>query len=287
MNGSGVELSRTVSKGRETRNTVFNVRTYAILSLALLIGSSYVGNAARAWLKGFGFSRAFQVLAFDGAVTAILISLVTVANSHMHGTRAIESLRHLGWRRPTSLGLVTGVAALVAISIIALIFPLLSRGGLAIERRDAPYLLFMVLMLVVEEVVFRGFTFNNLRAHLGTGPALFESSAFYWLAHLRRLDWTWSGDALGIAFLAYTFQLLVFGIALGYLFECGGRSLWPCLLVHFGSSIWTHLIQIAPPAPEEMNWWSTNGWLVFHPLSPLVALATMCWLVSASRKREN
>lgn len=129
-----------------------------------------------------------------------------------------------GWLVQTLWGMSLGVL------LMAFIFAAEWLGGWLLPQGVAPdrlpstvgYLLLFVIVAVGEELVFRGYTLQNLEEEWGRGGALLVSSFLFAVFHGLNPNFSWLGF-LGI-FLA--------GVLLGYGYLVSG-ALWLPMGLHF------------------------------------------------------
>jgi membrane protease YdiL (CAAX protease family) len=112
---------------------------------------------------------------------------------------------------------------------------------------------------VAEEVLFRGYLFGHAREHRPFWPAvLFAMGPFVAVHLLLFLTLPWPLALAAVALAAATTP------PLAYLYELGGRSIWPPALVHF---VMQGAIKVVVVSGEEL------------PLIWMVGCATLPYLV--------
>jgi membrane protease YdiL (CAAX protease family) len=133
----------------------------------------------------------------------------------------------------------------------------------------------MVLVVAIEELVFRGFFPGALSKKIGVWPAIVLSSLLWGVSHLGSM--AYEGLTFGFMIIGIA-SFLVWGITLSLCFLIAEESLWFPYGLHLGVNLgfsmagWFFLIQ--PTAPP---------WLIGHPAwSPESGLiGPVVWLIVA------
>ncbi len=198
-----------------------------------------VENHAASWLR---FLAGFVVLggvllgtaAIDAtgrwglAVLAAVLVTGVVVERVQHGPKVGDAERRLGLRRPG--GRVLALAAAVS-ALVLLVFPLTAAlsGAAVVLRPDWAWLLIGILAFhgLAEELVWRGYVFGRLRDGRSFRAAAAWTMPLIAAGHLPIV--VTLGPALGLGAMLVA---AVTSIPLGYLYETGGRSIWPPALVH-------------------------------------------------------
>lgn len=202
----------------------------------------------------FGPWRLTSMVWLDGVLKVLLWVLPTVV--------ALKLLRRESWRDAWSeLGLLTpawaGTGLMAASTLPMIALPLAA----AFTRFDvASFATFVVLGPVAEEVLYRGFLFQQLwhRARWPVWAAALGSSVVFALAHYRDLD-----EQLVLGFLRDDLyaSLAVIGppmlaaVAGGCLFAWitwRWRSLWPAIALHGAVNFWWDISVRVPEVPAAV-----------------------------------
>lgn len=233
------------------------------LALALLsVGFATVAGSAGAALfdaqsgamepgaRAPGDIEALSAARIGAYFLAFQSSMVLAAMFSAWGLRAagMETVLPLVWLPRAALSLLTAIAGLLAIALVAgLVIYVLNREALAADLRPFAELArsrnWWVLLLaagigapLAEELLFRGILFSGLRrSPLGFSGAALVSTLFWTSLHA-----TYSPYGLGL--------LVVIGIYLCWLRErCG--SLWPPIAAH---AVYNSAIVLALSAMPEL-----------------------------------
>jgi membrane protease YdiL (CAAX protease family) len=196
-------------------------------------------GSGRSWLRFLtGFVLLCGVLLGVGAVDATgrwglaILAAVLVAGlaveKVLHRSTVGDAVRLLGLGRPG--GRAMALAAAVS-ALVLLVFPLTAAlsGAEVVLRPDWPWLLVGVLAFhgLAEELVWRGYVFRRLRVGRSFGAAVAWTMPLIAIGHIPIVVTLGPGIGLGAMLVA-----AVTSIPLGYLYETGGRSIWPPALVH-------------------------------------------------------
>ncbi len=165
---------------------------YVLFALTLAIFWGWLGRTTRAF-----FDNAGTVLAAAGL-----------------GLVAFYGLNELSWR---FLRLIVGEQVN------------LNDAAISARISSAPHstiLIVVFLAPVVEETLFRGYVFGNLREY-GRWPAYLASCLLFALPHV----WQFAAAGGGPAYLLVALQYLVPGLVMAWTYERAG-SLWGSILLH-------------------------------------------------------
>lgn len=129
-----------------------------------------------------------------------------------------------GWAAQTLLGVVLGILLMGFIFAFQWLAGWLQPTGLelAIIPGLLGYFLLFVAVALSEELVFRGYTLQNLREEWGPAPALVVSALLFALFHGLNPNFSW------LAFLG----IFLAGVLLGYGYLVTG-ALWLPMGLHF------------------------------------------------------
>lgn len=199
---------------------------------------SAVGSA-RSWLQFLaGFALIAGVLLGAGAVdatgrwglailAAVLVTAVVVERVQ-RGPGVGDALRRLGLVRPR--GRAMALAAAVSAPVL-LVLPLTAAlsGAAPALRPDWAWLLIGIIAFhgLAEELVWRGYAFRRLREGRSFAAAVAWTMPLVAAAHVPIV--VTLGPAVGLGAMLVA---AVTSVPLGYLFEVGGRSIWPPALLH-------------------------------------------------------
>jgi membrane protease YdiL (CAAX protease family) len=187
---------------------------------------------------------------------------------------------HSGWLRKLTLGIACGLAIPVFFQVVQLLGGWISLservGALDSLASYLPVLLLkMILIVAVEELVFRGFFLQALGRKTGVRPAIVLSSLLWGLGHLVPMI----SDGLNPGLIAVGLTTFVFcGSTLSLCYLWAGRSLWLPYGLHLGMNLsfsligWPFIIQANAP-----HWWI--GHPAWSPESGL--LGVIVWLIFA------
>jgi membrane protease YdiL (CAAX protease family) len=125
-------------------------------------------------------------------------------------------------------------------SLTAAIDALLSKSGTRLGiGKDGAQALFAAYFLlwapIAEELFYRGYLFQSLRANRGFKAAALISAAFFGIRHATHLLILLPAFPL-VAALVWVADAFVIGLAYAYLYE-KTESLWPSFLVHFAINL--------------------------------------------------
>ncbi|WP_252444909.1 CPBP family intramembrane glutamic endopeptidase [Pseudonocardia humida] len=210
-----------------------------VITEPALVAERPAVGSGRSWLRFLvGFALVGGVLLGAGAVdatgrwglvvlAAVLATGVAVEKA-LHRSTAGDAVRLLGLRRPG--GRAMALAAAVS-GLVLLVFPLTAAlsGAAVVLRPDWAWLLVGILAFhgLAEELVWRGYVFRRLRAGRSFRAGVAWTMPLIAAGHLPIL--VTQGPAVGLGAMLVA---AVTSIPLGYLYETGGRSMWPPALVH-------------------------------------------------------
>jgi membrane protease YdiL (CAAX protease family) len=185
-----------------------------------------------------------------------------------------------GWPRNLGIGLLLGlgIPALFKLLFVLVGWATLTPRGEPLQDLITslpPVLIRMMLVVGLEELVFRGFFPQALSRSTGPWPAILLSSSLWGATHLGSMV---SAGLSGGAILLGMTTFLAWGITLSLCFLIGGKSLWLPYGLHLGVNLgfslagWYFITQ--PHAPE---WWI--GHPAWSPESGLIG--PVVWLILA------
>jgi membrane protease YdiL (CAAX protease family) len=161
----------------------------------------------------------------------------------------------LGFRRTSALWFFIAIAGIVSSYVFSGLLQavaqapgneVLTSGGGRPDSRTYPigqmltaFLTVGVATAVIEEVAFRGVLYQWLRANIGPIMGIVLSALIFSLFHLRLV---YPGGLLG---LSATFQVMLGGILLAFLYEKSG-SIWPSIYLHGVNNVIGILQVLAP-----------------------------------------
>ena len=209
------------------------IATFGLGLFALLVGQM-AALVALSWWFGANLSG-MPDFSGDGVAVTIVIAVSTpvqVALLALFAQRAGgNTAEYLGWTWPRRSEVVFGVAAIIAVIVVANIVSwLLGRGLVTPFQSDiyrtadaAGWLPMLWLAVVVatpigEETLFRGFLFRGwLRTPRDAWPVIILSALLFALIHVQ-YDWYVTG------------QVFAFGLLLGWMRWATGSTLLTILL---------------------------------------------------------
>jgi membrane protease YdiL (CAAX protease family) len=184
------------------------------------------------------------------------------------------------WTSRLAIGLVSGLAIpifFLAVQLLASWISLVNRVDpiKGIVSSLLLFLLRMILVVAIEELVFRGFFFQALNQKTGFWLAIVLSSLLWGLGHLT----TMVNDGLSpVSIIIGMTSFLMWGITLALCYLRAGKSLWLPYGLHLGANISFSLIGlpfiVQPNAPQ---WWIGNP--AWSPESGLIGVVV--WLIFA------
>jgi membrane protease YdiL (CAAX protease family) len=196
------------------------------------------------------------------AIVGVLLSIewLLFGRPLRRGTSALG----LGLPEPHGLAASAVVcAALLLVAPLAASWADSSAGLVPHAARQLPGLFMQAG--VAEEVLFRGYLFNHVRRGRSFWQAAWLAMVPFAVAHL----WLFATMPAAIAAAALLLSCVV-AVPLAYLFELGGRTIWPPALVHFVVQGGAKLIVFDDA--------STLPWpLVWMAASAVVPWAAFCW----------
>lgn len=183
------------------------------------------------------------------------------------------------WLRFFAIGLVLGVG-------IPLLFLLIQwlGGWLLVSLRDeslsgnmlsAPQLLRLILVVAIEEYLYRGFFPNALNRKMGVGTAIVMSSILWGASHIGSLV----GEGLSFGETAVALAtFLAWGITLSLAYLIAKKSLWLPYGLHLGSNLAFSLLgSFFVIQPNAAQWWI--GHPSWRPESGLIG--PLVWAIIA------
>lgn len=195
-------------------------------------------------------------------------------------------LADLGFRfiKNWGLKLFIGLSFGLIIPVIFLIVQYIG-GWINIDRRteiinNIGFLLIstilkMIIIVAIEELVFRGFLFLTLRRKIGFWYAIISSSFLWGLGHLTSMV----NDGLSLlSVIIGMITFILWGTVLIFCFILAGKSLWISYGLHLGTNLcfsligWPFIIQ-----PNSPQWWIGNP--AWSPESGLIGV--LVWLIIA------
>jgi membrane protease YdiL (CAAX protease family) len=193
-----------------------------------------------------------------GLVVALLVvSTAVLVQRLVHA----ESWRELGLGAPAGRGIWTAIA-LISVLVAAAAGYLGATGGVIAFESAAPWLLLGMFGQggIAEELVFRGYLFGRLRRTRSFWPAAFIATIPFAIVHVSlflTLPWPLALAALVMS-VALTFPF-------AWLFELGGRTIWPPALLHAALQAPPKLISVDDPT-LPLLWMAAStvlAWSVF------------------------
>lgn len=209
-----------------------------ITDAALVAVRPAVGSG-RSWLRfltGFvllsgvllGVSAVDATGRWGLAVLAAVLVTGLAVEKVLHRSTVGDAVRLLGLRHPG--GRAMALAAAVS-ALVLLVFPLTAAlsGAAVVLRPDWAWLLIGILAFhgLAEELVWRGYAFRRLREGRSFRAAVAWTMPLIAAGHIP--IFVTLGPAIGLGAMLVA---AVTSIPLGYLYETGGRSIWPAALVH-------------------------------------------------------
>jgi membrane protease YdiL (CAAX protease family) len=215
-----VELSAVGTRRRERGVTARSTSWVRVPGGLLVVFALFHGLASR-----LGSDRGQSGLIVGAMVVLGTLLLQRV----LFGQSPAVAIHWLGLTRTTTSGL--GAAGTVG-ALLALIIPFYAWiVGASVAGYPGWLALLPGLFAqagVAEEVLFRGYLFGHAREHRPFWPAvLFAMGPFVAVHLLLFLTLPWALALASVALAAATTP------PLAYLYELGGRSIWPPALVHF------------------------------------------------------
>jgi membrane protease YdiL (CAAX protease family) len=185
-----------------------------------------------------------------------------------------------GWFYRLAVGLVFGLAIPIFFQVIQIV-----GGWITLSKRMDPIkgivpylvilLLKMILIVGIEEFVFRGFFLQALSRKAGIRLAVVLSSLLWGLGHLTSMVNSELTPALIVIGMT---TFLLWGITLSLCYLRAGKSLWLPYGLHLGINLsfslvgWPFIIQ-----PKASQWWIGNP--AWSPESGMIGV--IVWLIFA------
>lgn len=273
------------------RRLVHHPFTRLVLSFLVAGIVTMLLTLATGWLTPPGGGLGALLLAAVLRLTAALVALLGVGryleqrSPAQLGLGLRGSVRLLGWGALLGTGLMTLVAAVLA---LAGWYTLVAAPTAASRSRDVlMWLAILAAASFTEELYFRGMAFRLLEEWLGSGAALVVSSAFFGLAHLNNE---------GASVLAAVSIALEAGLLLGGCYMLT-RSLWFPTAVHVAWNCTEGVLLGVPVSGNEVasvfvtRLEGPEAWTggVFGPeaggVSLLLATLVGCVIIAAAIRR--
>ncbi len=186
----------------------------------------------RASLKQFGPIGivAIVVILFTGNIIGAILVLLWASETRTPW-RTLGLVSPRNWPKDIAVGLVAGIALKFVVK--AIVMPLLGASainaayhGLQGNAAALPMMLFMVIVGggVGEEIIWRGFLFERLRALLGQSARAKIATVLITAALFASAHFSDQG-------LAGSEQAVCTGLVFGIWYTLGGR-LWPIMIAH-------------------------------------------------------
>jgi len=202
------------------------------------------------------------------------------------GMESGASLRYTGLAVWSDRQVLIAVAALVPVLAAGLVAVYSTGGRICVEpgikRRVVTYIVDAAFM---EELVFRGFLFRNLRRTMPFIRAALISAIAFGIFHLLNgLEITSVSMAPGEILKKVGYPFL-FGTVVALLYEKGEHSLWGPMLLHFGVDA-INLFWVKPDlARPGMELVARYGKVTGQTLALVVAVLLCIWLLPVLKKR--
>jgi len=254
-------------------------KTYLLYIIGLLVVALAAAVPAVSWLSPLTYTAIFPFAA------------IWLWKSEGRSLCDLGYRFNQGWLYKLAMGLVFGLIIPIFFQVIQMI-----GGWITLSKRVDPIdgivpylvvlLLKMILIVGIEEFVFRGFFLQTLSRKVGIRLAAVLSSLLWGLGHLTSMV---NSELIPVLIFMGMTTFLLWGITLSLCYLRAGKSLWLPYGLHLGINLsfslvgWPFIIQ-----PKASQWWIGNP--AWSPESGMIGVivwlsfaVVMYWLTGNSR----
>ncbi len=217
----------------------------------------------------------------------LVVVLAIWVNKRIQRSGWGESVRKMGLSAFNARQTFAGaLLALVSIGLTVLLLDLQGKVWQFGPKFLYFFLRVLFLTVVLEEVVYRGFVFRNLRQGRSFLAASLLAGLVFMLGHIPiAFGWVGCGSLSAVHIVLRLVMPFIGGILLAYLYDRGGFALLGCLLAHMGQ-VFGMTISSWLPQGQAGNWWCAHGSLV-KSVTEIVLWSVVLGLLLRKRSRSR
>jgi membrane protease YdiL (CAAX protease family) len=229
-------MTVTTVHSQPSDQTTDRTPAYAILGWALLVMAGYATLSAIAHTLVDSLAleprTLWKTLLAGIAPTLPIIALVIAIQHRRSGGTWSEALHDLGLAWPHPRALLVGLLGATPIFLVyGLVFGVMGQSAALVPFAGLLLLRFILGAGIVEELVFRGFVFRQMRRGRGFWHAASLSGAAFGLAHLFNFMNGFTLD-IAVSVLASVILGFVLTFPAAALFERSGNHIWGFVVTH-------------------------------------------------------